>query len=256
MVAFAMLIGFVVPRLFASTLRTPASSSTARTPPPAITPVPSEAGRSITRAASNRPSTSWVIVDPCFGTVYKFFLASSTALVIARGTSRALPYPTPTRSFSSPTTTSAVNEKRRPPLTTLATRLISTTRSWRSRPAPLTVLSMRMRIGKGSSEREPALPRSLRKRLDLAVIEVAAAVEDHARDAGGLTALGDQRPGPARALGARQRAQLGLGPVDRCERAARDVVDQLGGDAAVGAKDGDAGPLGGARDLRADTAAA
>src|ERR671915_15837 len=36
--------------------------------------------------------------------------------------------------FSSPTTTSAVNEKRRPPLTTLATRLISTTRSWRSRP--------------------------------------------------------------------------------------------------------------------------
>src|SRR3954447_23067652 len=35
--------------------------------------------------------------------------------------------------FSSPTTTRAVNEKRRPPLTTLATRLISTTRSWRSR---------------------------------------------------------------------------------------------------------------------------
>src|SRR5581483_9190105 len=54
-VAFAMLIGFVVPRLFASTLRTPASSSTARTPPPAMTPVPSEAGRSMTRAASKRP---------------------------------------------------------------------------------------------------------------------------------------------------------------------------------------------------------
>src|SRR3954452_717404 len=35
---------------------------------------------------------------------------------------------------SSPTTTRAVNEKRRPPLTTLATRLISTTRSWRSWP--------------------------------------------------------------------------------------------------------------------------
>src|SRR3954452_11069134 len=35
---------------------------------------------------------------------------------------------------SSPTTTRAVNEKRRPPLTTLATRLISTTRSCRSRP--------------------------------------------------------------------------------------------------------------------------
>src|SRR5579885_3178456 len=35
----------------------------------------------------------------------------------------------PTRSTSSPITTSAVNENRRPPLTTLATRLISTTRS-------------------------------------------------------------------------------------------------------------------------------
>src|SRR4029077_16541470 len=114
-VAFAMLIGLVVPRLFASTLRTPASSSTARTPPPAITPVPSEAGRSITRAASNRPSTAWVIVDPCFGTVYRFFFRSSTRLVIGGGPSPPLPSPTPTRSISSPTTTSAVNENRRPP---------------------------------------------------------------------------------------------------------------------------------------------
>ena len=40
--------------------------------------------------------------------------------------------------------TSAVNEKRRPPLTTLATRLISTTRSWRSRPADETVRSLDM----------------------------------------------------------------------------------------------------------------
>ena len=54
-VAFAMLIGFVVPRLFASTSRIPASSRTARTPPPAMTPVPSLAGRSTTRAASNTP---------------------------------------------------------------------------------------------------------------------------------------------------------------------------------------------------------
>ena len=46
----------------------PPSSSTARTPPPAITPVPGEAGRSSTRAAPNRPSTSCVIVWPCFGT--------------------------------------------------------------------------------------------------------------------------------------------------------------------------------------------
>jgi hypothetical protein len=41
--------------------RIPASSSTARTPPPAITPVPSLAGRSNTRAASERPRISCVL---------------------------------------------------------------------------------------------------------------------------------------------------------------------------------------------------
>src|ERR1700677_1083944 len=107
-------------------------------------------------------------------------------------------------SFSSPTTTSAVNEKRRPPLTTLATRLISTTRSWSSSPAGLTVRSMRMRTGKGSSEAKAALARSLRKRFDLAVIAVAAAVEDHFFDAGGGGALREQLAGARGALRARQ----------------------------------------------------
>ena len=86
-----MLIGFVVPRLFARMSRIPASSRTARTPPPAITPVPSLAGRSSTRAASERPRISCVIVVPCFGTVKRFFFASSTAFEIASGTSRAFP---------------------------------------------------------------------------------------------------------------------------------------------------------------------
>ena len=86
-----MLIGFDVPSDFASTSRMPPSSSTARTPPPAMTPVPGEAGRSITLAAPNRPSTWCVIVWPCFGTVKRFFFASSTAFEIASGTSRALP---------------------------------------------------------------------------------------------------------------------------------------------------------------------
>ena len=47
--------------------RIPPSSSTARTPPPAMTPVPSLAGRSITRAAPNLPMISCVIVVPCCG---------------------------------------------------------------------------------------------------------------------------------------------------------------------------------------------
>src|SRR5207248_758204 len=90
-VALTRLMGFWDPRLFDSTSRMPASSSTARTPPPAITPVPSLAGRRKTFAASKRPRISCVIVVPCFGTVNRFFFASSTAFVIARGTSRALP---------------------------------------------------------------------------------------------------------------------------------------------------------------------
>src|SRR5919198_1656054 len=49
-VALSMLIGFVVPRLFARMSRTPPSSRTARTPPPAMTPVPSLAGLAVADA--------------------------------------------------------------------------------------------------------------------------------------------------------------------------------------------------------------
>src|SRR3954447_24340222 len=51
MVALTRLIGFCEPRDFDRTSRIPASSSTARTPPPAMTPVPSEAGFRKTRPA-------------------------------------------------------------------------------------------------------------------------------------------------------------------------------------------------------------
>ncbi len=37
------------------------------------------------------PVTGWVIVDPCFGTRYRFFFACSTPFWIASGTSFALP---------------------------------------------------------------------------------------------------------------------------------------------------------------------
>src|SRR3954452_2826143 len=140
-VAFTRLIGFWLPSDFESTSWMPASSSTARTPPPAITPVPSEAGFRKTFAAPCTPVTSWVIVLPCIGTLKRLRRAFSTPFWIATGTSFALPYPTPTCERSSPTTTRAVHEKPRPPLTTFATRLISTTRScsspyWLSRSRP------------------------------------------------------------------------------------------------------------------------
>src|SRR3954447_2195483 len=96
-------------------------------------------------------------------------------------------------SRSSPTTTSAVNENRRPPLTTLATRLISTTRSWRSRPAWLTVRSMvwiGMKFVRVGLERQSGLAGGFGEGLDAAVVLIAAAIEDSALDAGGLGALG------------------------------------------------------------------
>jgi len=48
---------------------------------------------------------------------------------MASGTSRALPVPNPTRPRVSPTTTTAAKPKRRPPFTTLATRLMLTSLS-------------------------------------------------------------------------------------------------------------------------------
>ena len=104
----------------------PAVSSTARTGPPAITPVPGAAGLSNTRPAPNSPITSWGMVVPDSVTLIMFFLASSMPLRIASGTSAALPRPKPTRPFSSPTTMRAANLKIRPPLTVLLTRFRET----------------------------------------------------------------------------------------------------------------------------------
>src|SRR5918992_3063254 len=157
--------------------------------------------------------------------------------------------------FSSPTTTSAVNEKRRPPLTTLATRLISTTRSWRSRPVDGTDRSGAA-MKSSSLEAEPALASAFRERPDAAVVLVAAAVEHGALDAGALRALGEQLAGPLRLLHRLQGAQVGLGPADGRQRAAGVVVDELGEDPAVGAEHGDARALGRTAHLGADAAAA
>jgi hypothetical protein len=142
-VAATRFTGFEVPSDLVRMSRMPASSSTARTPPPAITPVPSEAGFMNTLPAPERPSTWCVIVVRYLGTRNRFFLASSTAFWIATGTSLAFPCPTPTVSTSLPTTTSAENEKRRPPLTTFATRLTCTTRSFSSSPSGLILAPLR-----------------------------------------------------------------------------------------------------------------
>src|SRR3954467_6528823 len=90
-VAFTRLIGFCEPSDLLRMSWMPASSRTARTPPPAMTPVPSEAGLRIPFPEPNSPVTVCVIVEPCLGTRNRFFLARSTPFWMASGTSFALP---------------------------------------------------------------------------------------------------------------------------------------------------------------------
>src|SRR6195256_1765506 len=170
----------------------PSVSNTARIGPPAMMPVPGGAARRKTLPAPWRPCTSWWSVRPSrSGTRMRPRLAASVALRIASGTSRALPWPKPTRPFSSPTTTSAAKPKRRPPFTTLATRLMwtslsvnSLSRSSRSRRCGSRamilfqlVFVLQFQSCRSSSEIEAALARGVGQRLDPAVIEIAAAIE-------------------------------------------------------------------------------
>src|SRR5271169_6855907 len=135
----------------------------------------------------------------------------------------------PTTSRSSPTTTRAVNEKRRPPLTTLATRLISTTRSWRSRPAWLTDRSTVIDMGServavrclAALDGHARLANGLGEGAHVAVEAIATTVEHRFRDAGGLGPLGERLARTPRALGLRQRAQLRLEPVNGGQRVPR-----------------------------------
>ena len=123
-VARTTLNGLRLPTILVSTSATPADSMTARTPPPAMTPVPGDAGRSRTLVAPHCPHTRWGTVPPTMGTFTISLRACSLAFWIAGGTSRALPVPKPTLPAPSPATTTAEKEKFLPPFTTLATRLM------------------------------------------------------------------------------------------------------------------------------------
>src|SRR4051812_34904212 len=214
--ACTMLIGLDEPRLLESTSWMPAHSSTARTGPPAITPVPALAGLSSTTPPASSPCTGCGIEAAMRGTLKKCFLASSTPLAMAAGTSLALPYPTPTVPSPSPTTTSAVKLNRRPPLTTLATRLMVTTRSRcgvfstgalprppsrRSRRPPPSELPdpPPLRCCPGMRcvsflELESGFAGGVREGGDPPGVLAAATVEDDLADAGGLGPLGHERP--------------------------------------------------------------
>ncbi len=131
-VAFTTLCGLEEPFDLANTSLIPALSNTARIAPPAMIPVPAAAGLINTKPPENLPSIGCGTVCLNKGTRTRFFLASSIPFAIASVTSFALPKPYPTTPLPSPTTTMAEKLNLLPPFTTLATRLIATTRSFNS----------------------------------------------------------------------------------------------------------------------------
>src|ERR1700754_1110632 len=162
----------------------------------------------------------------------------------------------------SPTIISAVKLKRRPPLTTFATRLIVTNRSmygvlsWAAPPRPPSRRARRSRVsplppGPPPSRRaRPGIRRSLPSCYpselqtpltggvgqsgDATVVVVAAPVEDHGGDAGLASAGGHELADLdcVSLLVAVQRPDVGLERRGSGQRAARDVVDDLHDDVA------------------------
>src|SRR5437899_2409982 len=112
-VAMTTFTGFVLPSDFDRMSLMPADSTTARTEPPAMTPVPFDAGRSRTFAAPKSAVTGCGIVRSTSGTRMSCFFASAMPFVMAAGTSSAFPRPAPTCPRPSPTTTTAEKLKDR-----------------------------------------------------------------------------------------------------------------------------------------------
>src|SRR5262249_32563659 len=189
-VAFTTLCGLCDPIDLVSTFGIPTAVITARTGPPAITPVPSGAGLSNTRPEPNAPSTGcWMVVARTC-TLRRFFFAASMPFLIAAGTSFALPVPKPTIfAPGSPTTTKAEKLRFLPPFTTFVTRLMETTCSFRFRFRK----SMRLAaVTDMSKNPQPRCAGGTAQRLDAAVIEIPAAIEYHGFHTFVLGPLGDQ----------------------------------------------------------------
>src|SRR5690348_13403628 len=191
-VARTTLYGFVGPWHFARMLVTPTTSNTARIAPPAITPVPSDAGCMCTRVEPCRPSTAWCSVPFLRRTFTILRRACSIAFCTATGTSFALPLPMPIEPSPSPTTVSAAKPRMRPPFTTLVTRFTEIIFSRRpsllsSSPRPLcSIFAMSQ-----SSELEAALSGGFGQRFHAAVVAESGAVERHLGDARRLRLLRD-----------------------------------------------------------------
>src|SRR3984893_13571232 len=259
-VALITLWVFDVPMDLVSTLEIPATSITARTGPPAMIPVPSGAGFSITWPEPYRPRTWCGMVVPFKFKWIKFFFACSIALRIAMGTSRALPMPKPALPFWSPTTTRAEKLRSLPPLTTLVTRWMATT--WSFKLLGLTSMfrrtasvSLRM-ILDINLKFQPRFPGCCSQGFHTAVVHVSAAIEHHLLDPGRAGALGNLFSNHfcRRHIVASLEvlARFLVNRAGRNERAAAAVLDDLRVDMPVRAVYAKARPLGRADNARAN----
>src|SRR5262245_3684866 len=183
-------------------------------------------------------------------------LACSVALRIASGTSRALPAPWPTRPFASPTTTRAAKPKRRPPFTTLATRLMLTSFSTsslssrlRSRSPPRRSPPLSPRAIQALLEGQAALAGGVGQGLHPAMKQIGSPVEDDLLDPGGDRPFGHQlADGLGRVdigAGLEPAAQILLHAGGGGEGLALDIVDDLGIDVLARAEHRQPGPSAG-----------
>src|SRR3954454_6272638 len=103
---------------------------------------------------------------------------------------------------------------------------------------------------------QASFARRIGQRLDASVVEVAASVEDRGRDIRLPRLVGEQLADLRGLRGLVPFGGLDLQPAGGHNRAAVGVVDELGDDASVRARDDEAGPVGRARDLAAYAAVA
>ena len=148
------------------------------------------------------------MVVPAIGTRTSAFFAASIAFLMAEGTSLALPIPKPTTPCPSPMTTSALKLRFLPPLTTFVTRLMVTTVSFSSSVGRVDLFARVHHVSQCPClELQPGFARRVGDGAHAAVIQIAAAIEHHPRDALVLEPLGDHL---AERLGARQVAAAHL----------------------------------------------
>src|SRR4029450_1768779 len=156
----------------------------------------------------------------------RFFLAASMPFLIAEGTSFAFPTPKPTTPWPSPTTTRALKLRFLPPLTTLVTRLMLTTVSFRSScdasifSRVSSIACQSALIGDSATpleamglELEASLARRFGDGANPAVIQESATVEHDPLDPFGDQPLGDrlaQQLGARLVAGPRGTAELRL----------------------------------------------